>query len=49
MEFLKDLFLFIRTRKKYFLIPVIIMLVLIGTLIFIGGSSAVAPFIYTLF
>jgi len=49
MELLKELFLFIRARKKYFLIPVILMLLLIGMLTIIGGSSAVAPFIYTLF
>ena len=49
MEFLKDLWLFIKERKKFWLVPVIIVLLLIGALIVFGGSSAVAPFIYTLF
>ena len=49
MEFLKDLWLFVRDRKKFWLAPIIIVLLLIGILIVFGGSSAVAPFIYTLF
>lgn len=49
MEFIKDVIEFLRERKGYWLIPVIIVLVLFGLLILIGGSSAVAPFIYTLF
>ncbi len=49
MEFLKDLWLFIKDRKKFWLAPVILILLLIGLLIIFGGSSAVAPFIYTLF
>jgi len=36
-------------RKKFWLAPVIILLLLLGVLIVIGGSSAIAPFIYTLF
>ncbi len=38
-----------KARKKFWLAPVIIMLLLLGILIIIGGSSALAPFIYTLF
>ena len=49
MEILKDLWGFIRERKKFVLIPVILVLLLLGLLIVIGGGSAVAPFIYTLF
>lgn len=50
MEFLKDLWLFMKERKKFWLAPVIIVLILLGILIvFGGGSSAIAPFIYTLF
>jgi len=49
MEFLMDLIHFMRDRKKYWLAPVIVVLLLIGFLVVIGGSSAVAPFIYTLF
>ena len=49
MEFLKDLWKFMRERKKIWLAPVIIILLLLGLLIVIGGSSAIAPFIYSLF
>jgi len=49
MEFLKDLWLFMKERKKFWLTPVIIILLLIGILIVFAGSSAIAPFIYTLF
>jgi hypothetical protein len=48
MELLKDLWAFLRERKKWWLMPMIVMLLLIGVLIFSGGS-AIAPFIYTLF
>jgi len=46
---LKDLFLFIKERGKWFLLPVILVLLLLGVLIVLGGGSAIAPFIYTLF
>jgi len=49
MEFIKDLWLFIKERKKFWLAPVIVVLLLIGLLIVFGGGSALAPFIYTLF
>lgn len=49
MTFLKDLWLFLRERKKFWLAPVIIVLILLGVLIVFGGGSALAPFIYTLF
>lgn len=49
MDFLKDLWLFMKERKKFWLAPVIIVLLVLGLLIVFGGSSAVAPFIYTLF
>lgn len=49
MEFLKDLWLFVKERKKFWLVPVIIVLLLIGILIVFGGGSAIAPFIYTIF
>ena len=49
MDFLTDLFQFMKERKKFWLIPVILVLLLLGVLIVIGGGSAVAPFIYTLF
>lgn len=49
MESLKDIWLFIKERKKFWLAPIIIILLLLGVLIVFGGSSVVAPFIYTLF
>jgi len=49
MDFLKDLYAFIKERKKYWLIPIIIVLLLLGILIVLSQGSAVAPFIYTLF
>lgn len=49
METIKDIWQFIRERKKYLLAPVIIVLLLLGFLIVIGGGSSIAPFIYTLF
>ncbi|MBL4605612.1 MAG: hypothetical protein JKY02_08135 [Flavobacteriaceae bacterium] len=49
MEFLRDLFLFMKERKKFWLFPMIIVFLVLGVLLVIGGSSAFAPFIYTLF
>ena len=49
MEFLKDLWMFMKHRKKYWLTPIIMVLLLLGLLIVFGGGSALAPFIYTLF
>jgi hypothetical protein len=49
MEFLKDLWLFMKERKIFWLAPIIIVLLLLGILLVFGGSSALAPFIYTLF
>jgi hypothetical protein len=49
MDFLRDLWLFLKERKKWWLAPLIILLILLGLLIVLGGTSALAPFIYTLF
>lgn len=49
MELLKDLWLFLKERKKFWLLPIILVLLILGVLIVFGGSSAIAPFIYTLF
>lgn len=49
MEFLRDMWGFLRKYRKYWLVPLIIMLLLLGLIIILAGSSAVAPFIYTLF
>ncbi len=46
---LKELWDFMKTRKKWWLLPVVIMLVLLGLLIIFTEGSALAPFIYTLF
>jgi hypothetical protein len=48
-EFLKDLWDFMRVRKKFWLAPIIIVLLLLGALLIFAQGSAVAPFIYTLF
>jgi hypothetical protein len=49
MEFIKDLWDYLKVRKKYWLLPLILILLLLGFLIVFTGGSAVAPFIYTLF
>lgn len=49
MEFFKDLWLFFRERKKYWLLPVVLILLIMGFILVFGGGSALAPFIYTLF
>jgi len=48
-EFLKELWDFMKERKKFWLLPIILVLVLLGSLIVFTQGSAVAPFIYTLF
>lgn len=49
MDFLTDLWKFLKERKKWWLFPTIFLLLLLGVLIVLGGASAVAPFIYSLF
>lgn len=49
LELLSDLWGFARERKKYWLLPVIFVLLLLGALIVLTQGSAIAPFIYTLF
>ena len=49
MEFLADLWGFLRVRKKYWLIPIILVLLVLGALIVFTSGSALAPFVYTLF
>jgi hypothetical protein len=48
-DLLKDLWAFMRERKKFWLLPIVIVLVLLGGLLIIAQGSAIAPFIYTLF
>ncbi len=49
MGFIKEFWEFIKERKKYWLLPIIIVLVIFGGLIVLSQGSAVAPFIYTIF
>ena len=49
MSFLKELWAFMRERKKFWLLPIIVVMLLLGSLIVLAQGSAVAPFIYTLF
>ncbi len=49
MDFLKDLWGFLKKRKKFWLLPLILILLGFGALIVLASGSAIAPFIYTLF
>jgi hypothetical protein len=49
MDFLKDLWGFLKNRKKFWLLPLILILLGFGVLIVLASGSAIAPFIYTLF
>lgn len=49
MEFVRDMWSFLKVRKKFWLLPIILVLLLFGVLIVLTSGSAVAPFIYTLF
>ncbi|HET7763734.1 MAG TPA: DUF5989 family protein [Burkholderiales bacterium] len=49
IDFLSELWTFMRARRKYWLIPIIVMLAVFGGLVILAKGSAVAPFIYTLF
>ena len=49
LEFLADLWAFMRERKKFWLAPIIFIMILLGALIVFAQGSSLAPFIYTLF
>ena len=49
IDFIKEFWEFLRERKKYWLLPILIVLALFGGLIILSQGSAVAPFIYTIF
>jgi competence protein ComGC len=49
MEFLKELWQFLRVRKKFWLLPLIIVLLIFSLIIFLTAGTAIAPFIYSLF
>ncbi len=48
-DFVKELWLFMRVRKKYWLLPIFVMMAVFGGLIVLTQGTAVAPFIYTIF
>lgn len=49
MDFIRDLWGFMRERKKFWLLPIILMLLLFGAMIIFTSGSAIAPFVYTIF
>ena len=49
MSFLKEFWTFLRFRKKFWLLPILVTILLFGVLLLLAQGSAVAPFIYTLF
>tara|TARA_B100001123_G_scaffold15221_1_gene17328 strand:+ start:113 stop:265 length:153 start_codon:yes stop_codon:yes gene_type:complete len=49
LDFIKEFWEFLRERKKYWLLPIILVLAIFGILIVLSQGSAVAPFIYTIF
>jgi Family of unknown function (DUF5989) len=49
LSLLRDLWAFMRARKKYYLIPLVGMMVILGLMLVMAQGSAIAPFIYTLF
>ena len=49
MEFLKELWTFLRVRKKLWLAPIIVVMLILGGLLIIAQGSVLAPFVYTIF
>jgi hypothetical protein len=49
MDFLKEIWMFLRVRKKLWLAPIILVMLILGGLLIVAQGSVVAPFIYTLF
>ena len=49
MSFIKELWIFLRARKKFWMFPIILVMALLGGLLILAQGSVVAPFIYTLF
>jgi len=49
MSFIRELWLYMRVRRKFWLLPIIVMMVILGGLVVLSQGSAVAPFIYTIF
>ena len=49
MWFVREVWDYLRTRKKFWLVPILVMMVLLGGLVVLTKGSAIAPFIYTIF
>jgi hypothetical protein len=49
LSFLREFWMFLRTRKKFWLVPILVMMAIFGGLVVLTQGTAVAPFIYTLF
>lgn len=49
MEMISELLAYLKNRKKYWLAPLLILLILIGTLLVVTSGTAIAPFLYTIF
>ena len=49
MDFVREFWAFLRVRKKFWLLPIIVMTLVFGVMLLLAQSSAIAPFIYTLF
>jgi hypothetical protein len=49
MSFLRELWAYLRTRRKYWLLPILVAMALLGALIVLSQGSVIAPFIYTIF
>ncbi len=49
MDFLKDIWGFLKERKKFWLLPATVVLVVVGAIVVVAGTSVIAPFVYTLF
>jgi len=49
LSFLREFWMFLRVRKKYWLIPILIVMLIFGSLIVLTQGSVIAPFIYTIF
>jgi hypothetical protein len=49
MDFLKELWMFLRLRKKLWLAPIVIVMMILGGLLLLAQGSVIAPFIYTIF
>jgi hypothetical protein len=49
MNFLLDVYNFLKVRKKFWLLPIIIVFILFGALLFLTSGTVIAPFVYTIF